>query len=243
MRLLIALATCVLLVNCASPEPQLQPEKAPDTLRRADSAVVAPQALSRPEVPSSAQDSLPSGYSLTDTTGWADMFEEGQRAILRRAAVGIDTVDLGFGVNLVGTDSLVFLAVRTDSAPLTTCSPPCYESWPTEYVFWTPESRRELRNLLPFFSAFSSSPQMAGESLIYYWGLAPHDRTNRLYAMRYDFRTARADSTSLNRDDPIATDYRYHLPTPQIHGSDVSFGDVVLDGTTWQIIRKQPPTN
>lgn len=184
----------------------------------------------------------PSGYALTDTTGWATIEEEGQRAILRHGGVAIDTVDLDFGVAAVGEDSLVFLPVRTDTVPLTTTSVPTYESWPTEHVLWTPISRRELRDLLPFFNAFASSPTTPRQSVIHYWGIAPHKPTNRLYAMRYDFRTARLDSLFLNREDPLATDYRYHLRTPQIQGSEVSFNGVVLDRTTWRVIRQDTPS-
>lgn len=171
------------------------------------------------------------------------MFEEGQRAILRRGGVTIDTVALTFGVAAVGEDSLVFLPVRTDSVPLPTASVPSYESFPTEHVLWTPVSRRELRDLLPFFNAFFSSPTIPRESVIHYWGLAPHDKASKVYAMRYDFRTARLDSLFLNREDSFATDYRYHLGLPQIRGNEVSFDGVVLDRATWRVIRQDPPPN
>jgi hypothetical protein len=184
---------------------------------------------------------LPSGYTLTDTTGWATILEDGQRAILRRAGAAIDTVDLTFGVSSVGEDSLVFLPVRTDTVPLPTSNVPTYESFPTQHVLWTPVSRRKLRDLLPFFDAYFSSPTAPRESVIHYWGIAASKPTNRLYAMRYDFRTARVDSVFLNREDPLATDYRYHLGTPQIQGNEVSFDGLVLDGTTWRVIRQKLP--
>jgi hypothetical protein len=168
------------------------------------------------------------------------MLEDGARAVLHREGVVIDTVDLTlFDLTVVGQDSLVFLAVRTDSVPITTPTQSWHESSPTEHVFWTPQSRRELRDILPFFFASSSSPIVHG-SVIYYWGIAPRNPTNRLYAMRYDFRTAHLDSVFLNREDPLATDYRYHLNTPQVHASDVSFAGVVVDGATWQVIRQNP---
>jgi hypothetical protein len=172
---------------------------------------------------------------------WATIEEDGQRAVLRRGALTIDTVDLYFGVLAVGQDSLVFLPVRTDSLPLPTTSVRTYESFPTEHVLWTPASRRELRSVLPFFSAFLSSPKFSQEGLFYYWGIQPHGNRSRLYAMRYDFRTARLDSLFLNREESIATDYRYHFSTPQVQGDEVSFGDLVLDRTTWRVIRQNPP--
>lgn len=195
-----------------------------------------------PDTAPASQDTLPSGYTLTDTTSWGTMLEDGQRAILRRGGVTIDTVDLTFGVAAVGEDSLVFLPVRTDTVPLPTTSVLSYESFPTEHVLWTPVSRRELRNLLPFFNAYFSSPTVPRESVMHYWGIEPHKPTNRLYAIRYDFRSVRLDSLFLNREDPLATDYRYHLGTPQIQGNEVSFDGVVLDRTTWRVIRQDPPS-
>jgi hypothetical protein len=168
------------------------------------------------------------------------VLEDGARAVLRREGAVIDTVDLSlFDLTVVGQDSLVYLAVRTDSVPITTPTQSWRESFPTEHIFWTPESRRELRDVLPFFYAFASSPIMHG-SVIYYWGLAPKAPTNRLYAMRYDFRTAHLDSLFLDREDPLATDYRYHLNTPQVHANDVSFDGVTVDAATWQVIHRDP---
>jgi hypothetical protein len=140
----------------------------------------------------------------------------------------------------VGQDSLVFLAVRTDTLLQKMGKTTWYESFPTEHIFWTPASRRELRSFLPFFLADGSSPIITGGSVIHYWGIAPLKATNRLYAMRYDFRTARLDSVFLNREDPLATDYRYHLTTPQVRAHEVSFGGVVVDSAKWQIIRQEP---
>jgi hypothetical protein len=239
-----ALPILSLILSCASPEPQLPPEKAPilGTNRVADTAPpFAPESTPEPPVPT--DDILPPGYTLTDTTNWATMLEDGPRAILRRAGIAIDTVDLVFGVAAVGQDSLVFLPVRTDTVPLTTTSVPSYESFPTEHVFWTPLARRELRGFLPFFNSFFSSPRITG-SVIHYWGIGHRGETaNRLYGMRYDFRTAHLDSLFLGREDPLATDYRYHLGLPQLQGNEVSFGGVVLDKATWRIIRQQPPSN
>ena len=212
-------------------------ERMPDTV-----SAVVPRGVTNTPPPS--PDSLPLGYTLTDTTNWQTMMEDGQRAILRRGGVAIDTVDLNFGVAAVGVDSLVFLPVRTDTVPITTTTPPWYESYPREHVFWTPTSRREFRELLPFFNAYFSSPTIPLESVIHYWGIQPHKPTNRLYAMRYNFRTAHLDSLFLNREDPLATDYRYHLGTPQVDSNEVSFGGVVVvDKTTWRVIRQNPPSN
>jgi hypothetical protein len=242
---LIAVPILSLVIGCAGPEPRLPPEKAPmpGTNGIADTAPeLRPEHI--PEAASPMQDILPSGYALTDTTNWETDLEYGQRAILRRAGVAIDTVDLTFGVAAVGQDSLVFLPVRTDTVPMTRTSVLSYESSPTEHVLWTPVSRRELRELLPFFNAYFSSPRITVGSVIHYWGIGHRgDTANRLYAMRYDFQTTRLDSLFLGREDPLATDYRYHLGLPQIHGNEVSFDRVVLDSVTWRVIRQQPASD
>ncbi|HEY0529956.1 MAG TPA: hypothetical protein VGD02_14100 [Gemmatimonadaceae bacterium] len=230
-------------MSCAGRETQLPPAAAASgggLQHVADTA--APSAPAKvPELEAVSLDTLPAGYTLTDTTSWATIEEDGQRAILRRGQVAIDTVDLLFGVAVVGQDSLVFLPVRTDSLPLPTASVPSYESFPTQHIFWTPALRRELRNILPFFSAFSSSPTTPRDGVIHYWGIAPHAPTNRIYAMRYDFRTGRLDSLFLDREDPVATDYRYHFGIPEIRPTEVSFDGVVVDRTTWRVIRHDPP--
>jgi hypothetical protein len=194
-----------------------------------------------PEIVPVPVSTLPSGYTLTDTSEWSTMEDYGQRAVLRHGGVAIDTVDLSFGVAAVGEDSFVFLPVRTDTVPLTTTSIPSYESFPREHVLWTPTSRRKFSDVLPFFNAYFSSPTIPSTSVIHYWGIAPHKPTNRLYAMRYDFRRARVDSVYLDREDALATDYRYHLGIPQIHDNEVSFDGVVLDSRTWRVIRHDPP--
>jgi hypothetical protein len=229
-----------LLVGCADPEQGRRDSVAVWVPRRAGDTTtvfVAP-----PRVPDAAptptpQDTLPSGYTLTDTTDWATIEEDGQRAVLRRAGVAIDTVDLTFSVAAVGKDSLVFFPVRTDTLPLP-ASAPSFESYPTEHVLWTPVTRRKLRDVLPFFNSFISSPTTPRDGVINYWGVQPYGKTNRVYAMRYNFRTAHLDSLFLNREDPVATDYRYHFGLPQIHGAEVSFDGLVVDSTTWRIIRQ-----
>jgi len=238
--LLMVVSVVSLLASCAGPEARLPAETAsvPGPDRVADTS---PPGKPQPEIVPIPASPLPSGYTLTDTSGWSTDEEEGQRAILRHGAVAIDTVDLYFGVAAVGEDSLVFLPVRTDTTPLFRTSVPMYESFPREHVLWTPTSRRKLRDVLPFFDAYFSSPTISSTSVIHYWGIAPRAPTNRLYAMRYDFRKARVDSVFLDREDALATDYRYHLGIPQIHGSEFSFDGVVLDASTWRVIRHDPP--
>ena len=233
MRTLLIIAPILsVLAGCSSPDPQMPPNKA---------VASGPQRTA--DTVSRSERALPSGYVLTDTTDWGNPLEEGTRAILRRGVTSIDTVDLGFGVAAVGQDSLVFLPVRTDTVALMTDTGPSYESSRTDHVLWTPVRRRELSDFLPFFDADRSSPTISRNSVIYYWGIARRKPANRLYAMRYEFRTARLDSLFLNREDALETDYRYHLGLPQIDGNKISFDGVILDDATWRVIRQEPPPN
>jgi hypothetical protein len=230
--LLIIAPILSVLAGCSSPDPQMPPNKA---------VASGPQRTA--DTVSRSERALPSRYVLTDTTDWGNPLEEGTRAILRRGVTSIDTVDLGFGVAAVGQDSLVFLPVRTDTVALMTDTGPSYESSRTDHVLWTPVRRRELSDFLPFFDADRSSPTISRNSVIYYWGIARRKPANRLYAMRYEFRTARLDSLFLNREDALETDYRYHLGLPQIDGNKISFDGVILDDPTWRVIRQEPPPN
>jgi hypothetical protein len=232
--LLIAVPIVSFLVSCAGPEPQRMPEAA---------SAPAPQTL--PERTSAPRSGLPLGYSLTDTTDWGNAIgEEGKRAVLRHGREIIDTVDLAFGVLAAGKDSLVFLPIRTDSVGFSDgAGSIVHESSPSVHFLWTPLRRRKLSDVLPFFNADLSSPTIADKLAIHYWGLPHRDTTCRLYAMRYDFRTARLDSLFLRHQSVGPTDYRYVFGVPQIKGAEVSFGRVVVDRGAWHVIRKDPPAN
>ena len=179
-------------------------------------------------------------YRLTDTSSWGTVLEEGPKAVLRRGNVAIDTVDLTFGVVVVGQDSLIFRPVRHDTIAVEIDSTRFYESSPAQHVLWTPPFRRELRELVPFFDAFLSNPVVSDGSTLYYWGIRPHGKTNRLYAMQYRFRTAHLDSLYLDREDGLHTDFGGYLRGPEVEGDEVSFDDIVLDKRSWRIVRRKP---
>ena len=190
-----------------------------------------------PPAASTADTILPPGYSLSAPFYWGSMLEEGQRAVLRHGDVMIDTVDVGNGVNVVGKDSLVFLQVQTDTTPFHMGTVTSYESFPTDFFLWSPSARRKLSEVVPYFDSYFSSPRISGDSTMVYWGIARRDSTNALYAMRYHFRTGHLDSVSLDRRDPLATDYRYHLGSPLERGKEVLFDSVTVDATTWRVLR------
>lgn len=239
--LLVALPILCVIVSCAGRKRENTPEPATVALSpfpHDTASSLRPQQVPEVAAPGAA---LPVGYSLTDTTEWGNMLEGGKRAILRREGALIDTVDVDVGVYPIGKDSLVFLLVRTDSVPFFHDSTAFYEDSATEYVLWTPIWRRELRDLLPFFKSDNSSPLIANNSVIYYWGIASPGPEYRVYAMRYDFRTAKLDSLFTHVDD-LGSDYRYYLRTPRISDTEVDFRGSRLDRATWRLIPPDPPS-
>jgi len=235
-------AVWFLVAACASPEPQLRPA-ATDTAQHPPALVAESAQTPAPITPPTPDIVLPAGYSLSAPFYWGNMLEDGERAVLRRGEFLIDTVDAGIGVAVVGKDSLVFFQVQTDTTPQRMGTVISYESFPTEYFLWSPNTKRKLSELVPYFDSNFSSPVITSDSTILYWGIAPRDTTNALYAMRYDFRSAHLDSVSLDRTDHMATDYRYHLGRHQVRGKEVLFDSVAVDATTWRVIRQPgPPT-
>ena len=170
------------------------------------------------------------------------MIEEGKRAVLRAGATVIDTVDVLFGVHIVGRDSLVFLPVlayEVDTAEAATMPAPAAS--PDEHVLCTPSGRRLLGGSLPYFNSGFSSPSVI-DSTVYYWGLDLEDDRGRyrLHAMRYVPRDGRVDSLFLREETP-ATDFRYFYGPPFAQDGAIVFDGgearVLIDPRAWLVIR------
>ena len=184
-------------------------------------------------------------YTVTDTSDWATMIEEGKRAVLRAGGAIIDTVDVAFGVHAVGHDSLVFLPVVAydlDSAQRSQVKGPA--AAPEEHVLCTPSGRRVLSEMLPHFNSGFSSPTVI-DSTVYYWGLKLLDANGRfrLYAMRFAPRAAGLDSVFLREDMP-ATDFRYYYGPAYAQDGTIVFegggARAVVDPVTWRVLRGAP---
>lgn len=231
-----------LFVGCAGPGLERTPASVSSTSAN-QGAPAAESAGDSGPIPDSVwhTQKLPLGYALTDTSEWENTIGDGgDRALLRRAGTTIDTIDLTFGVVSVGTDSLVFIPVRSGSI-MSGDSVVWVETSPTDFVLWTPSRRRALSEFVPLFLD-RSSPIVTDESIMYYWGIARSEAAFRTYAMRYDFRTAQVDSLFLREDD-MATDRRFHLSEPEISATEVSFGGHRMDRKTWRRIPNNAPRN
>jgi hypothetical protein len=149
--------------------------------------------------------------SVRDTTHYEnDAGAGGSRGLLYIGRRFVDTVDLDFGVHVVGRDSILFLPVR--------------EADITNHVLLARNRRVKLKNRLPYLDDYFSSPNVKGK-VIYYWGqrLMPGDQ-RRLYAMRYDFGRAHLDSLPLDYFN-AGTDFRFYFSPPEIQGDSVVFTD------------------
>lgn len=151
---------------------------------------------------------LPAGVLLRDTASYRTALTVGMLAILERRGVVVDSVDLATGVHAVGRDSLVFLPVRADPA------------FPSDadvgrLVLLHGGDRVDLEERLPYLSSGFSSPVVHERSLLY-WGLRPiaaEIGLHMLYAMRYDFGSARLDSLPLAQL-ALQLDDRWRLTPP-----------------------------
>ena len=188
--------------------------------------------------------SCPAGlpYTVTDTSAWATMIEEGKRAVLRAGQTIIDTVDVAFGVHAIGRDSLIFLPVvayELDSAEAASLQGA--PASPDEHVVCTPTGRTGLSASLPHFNAGFSSPAVI-DSTLYYWGLNLRDAGGRyrLYAMRALARAGGIDSLFLREETP-ATDFRYFYRPPFPQDSVIVFegGDAraAIDRRSWRVVQ------
>ena len=169
---------------------------------------------------------LPAGYRLRDSSSYRTEFRVGALALLERRGVLVDSVDLATGVHVVGRDSLVFLPVRTD--PL----------FPSDadvgrLMLLHGDARSDLEEQLPYLRARLSSP-VVHERRLLYWGLRPLASgigLHMLYAMCYDFASARLDSLPLGQL-ALTSDDRWHLAPPSPYGTGIVFA---ADSIRWVV--------
>jgi len=150
-------------------------------------------------------------YVLRDTTEWATMLYGGAMAVLYRDGVVLDTVDLLLGVQAV-PGGIVYQPVRKAPYDHEECRPDgrCFDLHP--WVLRAGRQTRDLTAMVPAMHPFFSSPNVI-DSVLYYWGItAANSGPFRISAMKYDFRTRRADSTYLFSDGLETDNPGYFVP-------------------------------
>ena len=158
-------------------------------------------------------------FRMRDTSDYTSMIGGGRRAVLEREGRLLDTVDLAFGVHSVGRDSLLFLPVRTGHFEVDTEGDSTGYPEITEHVLWTPVARRPLKERLPYFFPYFSSPTFA-DGALHYWGmrgLSPKTGRYLLYAARWRIASDAIDTLPLD-SVTLLTDARGALPEPVVSG-------------------------
>ena len=154
-------------------------------------------------------------WTLTDTMPWANLVSEGRYALLRRDDVVIDSVDLAFGVQVVGHDSVLFLPVRPDT------SPEGMVRNITDHVLYDGHTTTLLRDIVPHFNSLFSSPAVIDGALLY-WGLQHENGVDSVKAIRYEFRRRRLNIQPLT-DSIVGTDDRFYFTPPHLEGKEIVF--------------------
>jgi hypothetical protein len=165
-----------------------------------------------------APTALPVGFALTDTATYLDETSEGELALLRRDGAVVDSIDLGFGVHAVGTDSVLYVPVSRRPGPEDDV-----RAGPDGPVLWARGARRSIESLgIPYFDPSFSAPAVH-DSVLYYWGWSDRGTgTSRLYGARYDF-ASRAVDTVFVAVANVATDDPGYLPRPARQGEAIVF--------------------
>ena len=154
-------------------------------------------------------------WALTDTMPYENLISTGTMALLRRDDVVIDSVDLAFGVQHVGRDSVLFLPVRSDS------SPEGMVRNITDHVLYDGRTTTPLRDIVPHFNSLFSSPAVIDGALLY-WGLHNVNGIDSVKAVRYEFGRRRLNIQPLT-DSIIGTDDRFYFTPPHLEGKEIVF--------------------
>jgi hypothetical protein len=151
--------------------------------------------------------------TIRDSMEWECGGNGGRVGTLYADGVFVDSVDLYLRVHSL-PGGILFAPVRSSELPdlgIETC--------PEGPVLFDGLNRRPLKEFLPFFSEHFSSPTVI-DSMIWYWGFIG----DRLYAVKYEVRTDRADTVFLAEDQLLqATDNRYQFQSPERTNSHVRY--------------------
>ena len=167
-----------------------------------------PPAVSVPDSGAYHAEPLPELFTgswrvIDDTAEWDCGGNGGGFGRLYHDSTFVDSIDLlgGFTVTPKG---VLFAPVRADTegGELAIC--------PQDPVVWDGRSRRPLKQMLPYYDV-GFPGWLLSDSALLYWGFVHY----RAYAVRYDLRNARTDTTFLVEDTALfATDNRFQFVPP-----------------------------
>jgi hypothetical protein len=141
-------------------------------------------------------------YSLTDTI--AAVEGHAARAVMRRDGVVVDTIDVAFGIQSVGRDSVLYLPAHADGAM-------------AALVLYHDGARTPLASLVPDYDPAVSAPAVINNAVLY-WGI--HGDSVR--AIRYEFPRKRLNqlpvTPHLDRSNAA-----YRFTPPFLDGKEIVF--------------------
>lgn len=175
-----------------------------------------------------AQPSGATTYSVSDTMPYSNGPTSGQLAHLFYNGNFVDSIDVWFGVQSIGCDTVAF-------ATIASTDPRSKEADIQAYVLFDGNERRYLETLVPHFHNYFSSPTVLASSL-YYWGIDVEQmfRAPRIYAIRYEFSSGRIDSVLLEYG-LHGTDNRSYLHPPEAVQENVLYE---REGKWWLLDRE-----
>jgi hypothetical protein len=170
----------------------------------------------------------PSGIAtVRDTSDYENETGAGRVGLLYLSNVFIDSVDIDFGVHLIGRDSLLFLPVIGDAVD--------------DHVLYDGTTCLKLASKLPYLDSYFSSPNVE-KNRLHYWGLRKlSESAYAIYAMRFDFGRSHLDSVALDTMD-LRTDYRFHFAAPKVVADGIEYKaqarTYMVDSSYARIVRK-----
>jgi hypothetical protein len=159
-------------------------------------------------------------YALSDTVPFTAVVGGGSRALLHRNGAVIDTVDVAFGVQRVGRDSVIFLPVRSDTA-IAGADTGANAAHITEHVVFDGATRTLVKDMVPHFDSRYSSPAVLAGAL-YYWGIFESNGIDSVQAVRYEFARRRLNALPLPVTRPATAD-RFFFTPPFLDGKEFVF--------------------
>ncbi|MEO5509995.1 MAG: hypothetical protein ABIS27_05145 [Longimicrobiales bacterium] len=177
-------------------------------------AIVASAGCKDAPAPATTAAAIPV-YTLRDTSAYENLISSGRYALLYRGETFIDSVDVAFGVQTVGRDSVLFLPIRSDSATGGVATSI------TEHLLFDGTTRTPINDLVPHFDSHFSSPAVLAGAL-YYWGLFQANGIDSVQAVRYEFARHRLNANPLPAKPP-GTDDRFYFTPPYLDGKEFVF--------------------
>lgn len=157
-------------------------------------------------------------------------------SILYKGKKIVDTIDATVGFEYVGKDSIVYLPVKIWNDD--------YEGVVgniKNYILLTKEKRIIIKEILPYFNDYFSSP-IIKDGKIYYWGIkymSDESGIQDLYAMRYDFKMSQLDSIFLKNYLQEGTDdmgfYSIITDNNELHFQLWNDGEWIIEMKTFSL--------